>query len=267
MRSRRAAAAPVAAPAPAAALAGCLLLALAVASGCGDDDSKNPAGPGNPSATTVMTGTFVGAADGGLATLSLSTADLAPRLPRAARPAPGRADSVVTASMTLGPFGGGAINLTGTYDTQTDSLHAAGQGYSVRGRSGASLAGPTVLVGNYASGSDAGSFICTPGGSGSVRVYCGEFQSATGPATGRLNLVFTDGTLFGLFCHEGLQPSIALAGTVTGTGTVRSISFSGSVNGTGSWNTATDEVSGAWTSVGGDTGSWTGERCLPPDDN
>jgi len=250
--------------ASAAAPAAVLASLLALAPGCGDDDSKNPAGPGNPSATTVLTGAFVGGSQGGLVSLSLSTADLAPRPPRGARGSPARADSVVSAVMTLGPVGGGAVNLTGTYDTQADSLHASGQGYQVSGR-GDTTGVVAVVAGNYTSAVDSGAFVCTPGGLGSVKVFCGEFQSATGPATGRLNLVVSGGTLLGLFAYEGLLPALAFSGTVGGSGIVRSISFSGGASGTGSWNTATNVVSGAW-SQGSDMGSWAGELCLPPDD-
>ena len=173
------------AAAPAAALAGCLLALLAIASGCGEDDSKNPTGPGNPSATTVLTGIFAGAERGGLVSLSLSTADLAPALPRPTRStrlAPGRADSVVSAAMGLGPVGGGAINLAGTYDTTSDSLLVAGQGYTVRGRADL-WAGLPVVAGLYSSATDSGGVVCTPGGSGTVKAFCGEFQSGSGPAT------------------------------------------------------------------------------------
>ena len=243
-------------------LAAAIVVASLAVAGCGDE-GDNPASPGGgvPSPpASQFTGTFLNASQAGLMSLTIASANLARRLD-----APANADTVVTATAVLSPDGGGVINLSGAYDTTTDSLHLAGQGYVFAGRYEATGVPPDI-EGEYTGPIGSGAFACLPGGTGSVKVFCGAFRSSSTATTGLWNLVISGATLIGLEAANGGPGAVGFSGVVTGTGVVRALSFSSTggpaLSGSGTWNTSTNLVAGTWTTTG-ESGTWSGEPCLP----
>lgn len=240
----------------AAALAAALI--VAVLGGCGRD-RKSTAPPSNPpTPQTQMTGVFLGSAENGLIDVTIDTAPLTSPL-----------DTIVTALGVMSRDTGGVVNLTGTYDTATDSLHLNGQGYDLDGVFLPSAV--TVrLQGRYTSPSGGGAFLALIGARSSVvHVFCASFDDTTATTLGTLNLAVGGGALAGFEAVYGDTAIVTLQGTVAGSGTTRALAFTGiEFQGNGSWNTLTGHVAGVWASPLG-TGVWSGDPCLPgvPDKN
>ncbi|HEU4335043.1 MAG TPA: hypothetical protein VFT32_11155, partial [Candidatus Eisenbacteria bacterium] len=229
--------------------------------GCGDDGGGNPVRPGPGSPSSQFTGAFVSGFEAGLLSVSIPTTNLAP-----ARRAAEAADTVVTASGVMSIDGGEVVTLAGTYNTAVDSLHLAGGAWTLAGLYYPTTS-PPVLEGTMAGPNGAGLFACFPGNTDSVHVFCGKFESDAAPTAGRWNIIIAGATLGGLIAPEGAASAAGFSGLVTGSGTVRSLTFSSgdpglNLSGSGEWDTNNGEVVGTWT-TDGDSGSWSGESCLP----
>jgi hypothetical protein len=220
---------------------------------CGEDhDNRVAPGPVTPS--TQLTGLFLNRSEAGLMSVTIS---------RDLRTAAALPESVVTASGVLSPDGGGVVNLTGTYDTETDSLYLTGQAYDVRAEY-IETAIPQ-LRGEYSGPNGSGSIVGMAGGTNVVRVFCGQFQSATTAIIGRWNIVIIGTMMMGL--ESGDSSIVEFSGSVAGSGGSRSMSFTSSgiepvLHGDGIWTTATNHVAGTWMTED-DTGTWSGDLCLP----
>ncbi|HSQ60242.1 MAG TPA: hypothetical protein VLT84_07390 [Acidobacteriota bacterium] len=238
-----------------------LLVLATLLAGCGDDSGGNPVRPGPGSPSSQFTGAFVGGYEAGLLSISIPTANLAPRLRAAAV-----TDTVVTASGVMSLDGGEVVTLGGYYDTAADSLHLVGGPWTLAGLYYPTT-GPPVIEGTIDGPNGAALFACFAGNTDSVQVFCGTFESGATPATGRWNVLIAGATLGGLMAPEGAASAMGFSGLVTGSGTSRSLTFSagepgsGFISGVGTWNTITREVAGTWATET-DSGTWAGERCL-----
>jgi hypothetical protein len=243
-----------------------MLCCLAL-TGCGDDDDgdQNPVNPGTGD-PTLFTGTFVGATEGGLMTMyiELPQAELAPSLAgRTAEPG-------APAFGVLSPDVGGTINLSGTYNQETDSLRLSGSGYTVMGHY--DPAGPVPgIIGPYTGPGGAGFFGCAVGGSNAVQVYCGMYTDLLATKSDRWNLAIIGGAVRGL-AYYGVDV-LNFEGTATGTGNTRTIAIQQDLGGgavliaDGTLNTTTGDVGGDWRieigSTVDDSGTWDASTCLP----
>ncbi len=230
--------------------------------GCSDDDEDNPMNPGGGGPTsTSFTGLFIGGGDGGRVSLTIATTALAPALRSA----------IVTATGSFDLDGGAAIPLTGTYDTDTDSVYATGGGYSIAGAYD-STGTEIAILGGYTGPNGDGFFACLAGASTSITTLCGSFDNDTMTETGLWNILIYGDDVAGAAVPDGGSTVIGFEGTVVGTGNPRTINFSGSdgavdLTGTGSWNTTTNVVTGTWDTVDSgtltpiDNGTWGGTPC------
>jgi hypothetical protein len=158
---------------------------------------------------------------------------------------------------------GGVVNLTGTYDTATDSLHLNGQGYDL---DGAFLPNAVTvrLQGQYTSPSDGGGFVALTGPRDSgVNVLCAAYEESAATMWGTLNLAIAGGAVAGFEVVDGDTSIVLLQGTAVGTvTTTKAIAFTGiEFSGNGSWNTLTRHIEGVWASPLGH-GTFSGDECL-----
>lgn len=238
-----------------------LFVFATLVAGCGDGPGGNPVRPGPGSPSSQFTGAFVSGFEAGRLSISIPTANLAPRLGSAAV-----TDTVVTASGVMSIDGGEVVTLGGSYDTAADSLHLVGGPWTLAGLYDPTTS-PPVMEGTIDGPNGAALFACFAGNTDSVHVFCGTFESGATPATGRWNVLIAGATLGGLMAPDGAAIATGFSGLVTGSGPSRSLTFSagepgsGLVSGTGTWNTITREVAGTWATES-DSGTWSAEPCL-----
>jgi hypothetical protein len=154
--------------------------------GCGDDKSAPTApGTGGGGGNTTFTGLVAGASQSGTLTLTIPTTSLAGRRPTQAahslRPAPA---AIITVTGSVNFALQGFISFTGTYNTETDSIHFAatdslGGVYQFYGwvDNGSTL---TVTFGGYTGPHGVGGwgmFRASPAG---VVAYCGTYAESPG---------------------------------------------------------------------------------------
>jgi len=243
-----------------------LILAVGAIAGCSDDDK--PTGPGGGATTSGFTGLFVTGAASGKLTLTINGVNLAGRFHplRASR----AGAHEITASATITPTGGSAINLFGIYSDENDSLHIAGGNYVLIGHYDNSESPPSI-TGSVSSPGGDGIFGCFLGNSSEIKIYTGTYASTAGSATGSWNMVSRDTSLVGIAFPTGGTPNelITFDGTIERTGTTRAITIVGgepgvfALTGTGTFDTATGEVSGTWVlnnvdDLLDDSGTWDG---------
>jgi hypothetical protein len=214
-----------------------------------------------------LTGSFVGAAENGLLDVTVQTAALTTRSfpagPAGILRAPAAAETTVTAFGTMSKDGGGVVNLTGTYNTATDSLRLSGQGYTLWGLWVADAV-PPRLAGRYAGPSGNGRFAVLVGARTAVHVFCATYEnSPTATFFGTLDLAVVGTSVTGFQVEDGDTLVEPLQGTANGSGATRAIYFAGaSFYGNGSWDLATAHVAGVWASPRGN-GVWSGDPCVP----
>lgn len=226
-----------------------VLVVLALG-GCGRDRKPTAPPPKSPTPQTQMTGVFVGGSENGLIDITIDTAPLTAPL-----------DTVVTALGVMSRDTGSVVNLTGTYDTATDSLHLNGSGYDLEGMF-LPNAVTVRLQGRYTSPSGSGAFLALTGARNSVvHVFCSSYDDATSTTLGDLDLAVAGNALAGFETVYGDTAIVTLQGTANGTGTTRALAFTGiEFQGNGSWNTLTGHVEGVWSSPLG-SGVWSGDEC------
>ena len=238
-----------------------VILSLIALPGCGDDDDDD--NPVNPGTSTHLTGTFGNPTEGGMMTITISSASLAPS---------SRAGSVRThtafASATLSPEVGSEVLVTGTYGDESDSLVLSGGGYNMAGVYDPATAS---IRGSYLGPRGEGRFVGTVGESSAISVHCGTFEDEDDVTRGRWNLMVSGTTLWGIGAlHSGIF--YQFEGTVSGAGAVKTISVDdqGVGNGhdlvaSGTLDTGTGLGQGTWTSSNGgitiNTGPWSVAAC------
>ena len=217
----------------------CIISAVLVS--CKKDD--NPTGStGGP----TYYGTFANSAETGAMTLVFANA------PKLIANVPQDAATVINITGSIKVQGGSTISITGTFNSDNDSLKFSGGGYSFAG-----ILANGEITGSYTGPNGAGGFTASVGAEGSVKVYCGTYHE-TSPDTsvhGRFNLVIKGTAITGI-TDSGLD----LGGTVTSTthisvhfqqlpgveiatGTIQS---DGSITGTYSVTSESGTQSGTW---------------------
>jgi hypothetical protein len=237
------------------------LLSILAFPGCGDDDDDNPV---NPGPSTQLTGTFANPNEGGMMTITIQSASLAP-----ARRAGSAASHASTATAVLTPEIGAPVHLTGTYSDESDTLYLSGGGLSYNMR-GVYDATASTILGSYAGPQGNGYFACVVGGTGAVDVYCGTFEDDEDISHGRWNLVISGTQLQGIGAlYGGLF--YRFSGTATGTGATRviavedEIGVGNTLTADGTLDTGTSLAQGTWTvssnGVPYNTGPWSAAPC------
>src|SRR5512140_812404 len=142
--------------------------ALLAAFGCGSDN-KNPVNPGGGTTpTTTFTGLLANGTQSGKLSITVNSTSLA----RGLHGAPAAA---VTATGTLKIVGGSTVSLTGSYDSELDTLHLAGGGYLIRGTYYTPTDQPPSMNGEWTGPGGAGFWGCVLGSGSAVKVFCGTF--------------------------------------------------------------------------------------------
>ena len=176
-----------------------VILAACISSCKKDDAPTAPSG-----GATAYVGTLGNSVEAGTMTLTFASAP-----PKTAPLSAEAVTAIINVSGTV-KFGGTTITLSGTFNTDNDSLIVSGGGYSFRG----------VLVdgnisGEYTGPNGSGSFTTESSTEeGSVKVYVGTSHETSPDTTqhGRFLLVVKGNAITGI-TDSGLK----LAGTITGT--------------------------------------------------
>jgi len=225
-----------------------IVLAVFMA-GCSDDD--NPAGGGGGGPTYY--GTFANPSESGSMNMNFASA------PKLGVDAPQSVAAVIVVTGTIKIQGGATITITGTFDTETDSLKISGGGYSFEG----TLTNGD-LVGSYTGPNGEGSFVAGTSTSGTVKVFLGEYiETAPSPGThhGKINIV-VDGTAVTVLVRDDVEASdfvITFQGTLIGSQVTIYVSgTTGPVLAEGTMNEAGTHCSGTYNS-GDEQGDWSAD--------
>jgi hypothetical protein len=181
----------------------------------------------------------------------------------------------VTATGTLNPIGGEPIDLTGTYDDETDSLALANptEGYTFTGVFD-TTGSFDAIVGEYDGPDGAGFFGCLAGTSVPTEIYCGTFASKKPGTEGTWDILITGNQVAGIAFPNALSEGdpFAFEGTIETTGTMRDLTAGNEEPGvytltiTGTLNTKTNTIEGTWTyndlkAPLSESGNWSGSPC------
>jgi hypothetical protein len=243
-------------------------LGLFVLAGCSDDDDDNTT---PPATSTAMAGSLAGVnGDNGTVSITIQSGTLAGTLRNQASPMslvrPAGA-VVVAATGTLDLEGlGGQVALSGTYNTDSDSLFLSGGGYTIVGMRTNTGAGQ-VIEGTFTGPTTSGAFFVLAGAGVPLQVYCGTYDSGADADSGFFHVTVRGSSLAG-FALSSLDPGdiVRLYGTATGTGNSRDLTIQdpndpgGAPLATGTWDTTTDTMNGTY-GFGGDTGTWETTLC------
>ena len=175
-----------------------VVIVAAVITGCKKDET--PTGSGG---SVTYIGTLANASETGSITLTFASAP-SKQSPRATA----GSETIINVSGSI-KIAGVTITLTGTYNTDTDSLIVSGGGYTFAG-----TYSNGNISGTYTGPHGSGSFTAEVSGEGTtIKVYCGTYHE-TSPDTsvhGRFNLVVKGNVVTGI-TDDGLR----LGGTVDG---------------------------------------------------
>jgi|KBSSwiStaDraftv2_1062776.scaffolds.fasta_scaffold49920_1 hypothetical protein len=244
-------------------------LGLFVLAGCSDDDDDDNNTP--PATSTSMSGSLGGPVnENGTLAITIQSGTLAGALRYQAastglvRPA---GAVVVAAAGTIDLEGlGGQTAVSGTYNTDSDSLFLSGGGYTLVGMRTNTGAGQ-VIEGTYTGPNGNGAFFVLAGAGVPLQAYCGTYRSGADADSGYFDLTVRGSSLAG-FSVSYLDPGniVRLYGTATGSGNARDLEIQdpndpgGAPLATGTWDTTTDTMSGTY-GFGGDTGTWQTSLC------
>jgi hypothetical protein len=247
-------------------------LTVLLVAGCSDDDDDDD---GPAPTQTVLHGGFAGGTAGGATEtgtldVTVNSGTLAARFPNAAsatslvKPA---SAAVVNATGVLDPEGPGAtISLSGTYNTDTDSLFLSGGSYTLHGKRGNVGAGQSI-EGLYTGPNGTGAFYALAPAGEPIQSYCGDYTSGAQTDSGFVALSVRGSSVTGLSISRlDFGDILRWNGTVTGTGTVRDLTIVDPLNpggaplAEGTWDTSLDTMTGTY-GFGGDTGTWDAVVC------
>ncbi len=227
-----------------------LLLSLLLSSillfvGCAKDDS--PTTPPNIT-TTTYSGTIAGESESGSITFVVgSSSKVTPQYGS-------QTLAILTVSGTIKLSDGTSITLTGTFNTDTDSIYVSGGGYSFAGK----LSNGTIS-GVYTGPNGSGAFSVQTGAQGSVKVFCGTYVEHDNSQSGLLNIALKDTVLTGLSISYSDGNKTFLIGTLSGSAiTMYLTNQPAQAIATGTLTGAT--ASGTYSS-GSDQGTWTMTLC------
>lgn len=221
-------------------------LLLAPLTACGSDSNGGGGGGGGNNATFLGIISSNDASESGSLSVTVSTAAPSPPLPT------GMALASVTATGALSMVGGGAINLTGTYDDVSKALDVSGGGYTFSG----SYDGIGRLEGTYAGPSTQGVFV-TAKADAKTTAYCGTFA---GDDQGVWNFVIDGSTILGQAVSSSSGTNAPLDGSISGNAIT--ILFPGTQTVLATGSRSGTHVSGNWADPNStDVGTWTGAKC------
>ena len=215
--------------------------AMLLLSSCKKDE--NPVSP--PSGGTNYVGTIAGNSESGSMSFNIPSSS--------AKWSPSKVTGVqtlLTITGTLKIAGGATITLTGTFNTENDSIRITGGGYTFAGE----LVGGKVQ-GSYDGPSGSGTFaVQSSSSSSTVKVYLGSYHetSPTTTETGVINIV-VDGTSVTVLVTSGEVYYGTISGnavTIYLSGTSGTVLASGNLSGStmsGTYNTG--DSSGSWTAT------------------
>ncbi|HET9253389.1 MAG TPA: hypothetical protein VFP58_14840 [Candidatus Eisenbacteria bacterium] len=246
-------------------------LTVLVVAGCSDDDDDDD-GPA-PTQTSMSGGfaggTVAGATETGTLAVTINSGTLAASFPNASATSLVRPASavVVPASGTLDVEGvGGTIAVSGSYNTDTDSLFLSGSSYTLRGRR-TNVGAGQAIEGTYTGPNGTGGFYLLAGAGAPIQSYCGDYTSGAQTDSGFVSLSVRENSVTGLSISRlDFGNIIRWNGTVTGTGTARDLEILDPLNpggaplAEGTWNTSLDTMNGTY-GFGGDTGTWDATVC------
>jgi hypothetical protein len=213
------------------ALAFALLATSLFAPACGDDSDDNGT---NPNGDSLV---FVGTVNGDNGSLSASISLTV-------------TGTTVAGTLEIVAPAAASHALTGTYDTATRALTAAGGGYNFSGV----FDGADRLEG-VMSGAGSGTFVTAKDDNNAALAFCGTF---TGSDDGVFNFTIDGATLSGTATTTS-GTVIALDGTVSGNSITIVMPSGGGTLAMGTRSGA--NVSGTWDNGVGGSGTWTGVQC------
>ncbi|MBI3195062.1 MAG: hypothetical protein HYZ34_11455 [Ignavibacteriae bacterium] len=227
-----------------------LLCSLLVFVGCSKDES--PTTP-TDATTTTYSGTIAGDSESGSITFVVGGS---------AKAAPQQNTNLLALLSVTGTIklsDGASITLTGTFNTDTDSIYVSGGGYSFAGK----LSNGTIS-GTYTGPNGSGAFSVQVGAHGTVKVFCGTYVENDNSQSGLLNIALKDTILRGLSISYSNGNKTFLTGTLSGSTIMMYLANQpAQVIATGTLTGAT--ATGTYSS-GNDQGTWTMTLCdsLPP---
>lgn len=242
--------------------------------GCSDDDDDDDDNGPAPTQTTMSGGfaggTVAGATETGTLAVTINSGTLAARFPNQTaaksllRPA---SSVVVSAAGTMDVEGiGGTIPVSGSYNTDTDSLFLSGSGYTLIGRRTNVGAGQSI-EGIYTGPNGSGAFYVLAGAGVPLQSYCGTYTSGAQADSGFVALTVRNNSVTGLSVSRlDFSDIVRWNGDITGTGTARDIEIEDPLNPGGApladatWDTSLDTMTGTY-GIGGDTGTWEATLC------
>jgi hypothetical protein len=245
------------------------VLGLFLFAGCSDDDDDDDDGP-TPTQTSMSGSLAGGTTETGTLDVTIQSGTLAAQLRNQAAPTSilRPAGTVVVAAVgTLDLEGiGGQVALSGTYNTETDSLFLSGSGYTLQGRRTNTGAGQAI-EGLYTGPNGNGAFFVLAGAGVPLQSYCGTYTSTAQTDSGFIQVTVRGTSLTGFAISELDSGDIVrLYGDATGTGTVRDIEIQdptdpgGAPLAEGTWDTSIDTMSGTY-GFAADTGTWNMTVC------
>ncbi|HTR22072.1 MAG TPA: hypothetical protein VMH88_14575 [Gemmatimonadales bacterium] len=152
--------------------------------------------------------------------------------------------TAVTGTFTIIAPSASSHALTGTYNTGSKAMAAAGDGYNFAGV----YDGSSRMEGGM-TGTASGTFVTVKDNGNTAVAYCGSF---TGDDDGVFNFTVISGALHGTATTTS-GTVIALDGTVSSGNIAIPGLAVGTVSGT--------NVSGTWDNGAGSSGTWTGAKC------
>jgi hypothetical protein len=203
-----------------------LLAGLALAA-CKNDST-------NPSVTLVFVGTVQGSSG------SLS----------------GQINLTVTGTTASGTFKivsptASTHALSGTYNTGTKAVAAAGDGYTFGG-----VYDGTSQMSGTMSGAASGTFVASKDDNSTAVAFCGSY---TGSDAGAWSFTVVGTSLAGSATSSGDGHVTSLSGTMSGN--TITVALPGGGGNLASGTRTGNSVSGTWDNHSGSTGNWTGARC------
>lgn len=225
-----------------------ILFGAVLIMGCNKD--SNPAGPGGG---PTYYGTIANGSETGTLTLTFASAPS-----KVSSQTPKNVAAIITITGTLKIQGSAPITLTGTYDTETDSLKITAGPYTFQG-----TYSDGEVAGSYDGPNGVGSFTAGVSTSGSSKVYCGQYtENSPDTGTGKINVI-VDGTKVTVLVRNNNAENnnfVVYHGVVEGTAIMIYLPETTTVFAHGQLTNNGNNISGSYAGLRG-SGVWSAEVC------